>query len=221
MESPIKPTEKSLEKKERRRLEKENEILKKVHAELLAQLIEKDKEASFDSLTDLMRRHPFEEEIKTYLDGFRDKESESEVAELSLVFFDIDHFGQFNKTWGEQVGDTVLKRVAEVIRQFTRGYDPTCRWGGEEMVLAMIGADEEQALHKAKLIIYEISRLDFSDIDPRLKDLNVTTSAGVASSRKFPEFESLLDAADEALRKSKTTGRNKVTAHSDILDKKI
>ncbi|MEK7116720.1 MAG: GGDEF domain-containing protein [Patescibacteria group bacterium] len=194
-----------------RELEEKNEVLLEAHKEIMLQLAKKyqeAQEASFDSLTGLMRRGPFEEEIKIRL-------ADPEIKSVALIIFDIDHFKNVNDSYGHDIGDVVLKRVAAVIGSYIRGYDPTCRWGGEEMALAMIGADEDQAELKANFIREKIEQIDFSDID-RLKDFKITVSVGVATSRKFPEFDQLLNAADQALYASKHSDRNKVTAYSKL-----
>jgi diguanylate cyclase (GGDEF)-like protein len=207
------------------RLEKEIKILKDnyailddAHEELLNQLTEVEQNAYFDSLTGLRRRDFFIQEISDYLNvtqkphssEVEHRENKTEIPVISLVIFDIDKFKNVNDTLGHNIGDVVLKEVAETINKYTREKDITARWGGEEMVLAMIGADENAATAKADFIREKISQIEFPD----LPDFKVTISAGVASSDEFNEFNDLFEAADKALYKSKDSGRNKVTAHS-------
>lgn len=189
----------------KRNLEEENGILLEAHNELLRQLAEKDAEASFDSLTGLMRRGPFVQEVESHL--FNPK-----IPLVSLIIFDIDHFKDVNDTLGHNVGDVVLKEVAGVVGRYVRRYDPACRWGGEEMALAMIGADEKTAAVKANFIREKISQIEF----PKFPDLKITVSAGVASSDKFKKFDELFNAADKAMYESKNNGRNRVTAYSKL-----
>lgn len=186
--------------------EKENEIPPEAYEELLGQLAEKNKDASFDSLTGLLERGPFIEEVEVHL-------SDPQTQPVSLIVFDIDHFKNVNDSYGHDVGDIILKRVAEVISRYNRGHDLVCRWGGEEIVLEMTKAEGETAFHKADFIREKINQIDFSDIHPKFKDFKITVSAGVASSLQSPDFESLFKAADEALYASKNSGRNKVTAY--------
>ena len=58
---------------------------------------------------------------------------------VAAIVADIDHFKRFNDTWGHEAGDLVLKRVADVIREHTRGYDIACRYGGEELAVILPG----------------------------------------------------------------------------------
>jgi diguanylate cyclase (GGDEF)-like protein len=187
----------------------ENNIPPEAYDDLLNQLAEKDKDASFDSLTGLMRRGLFTEEVRAHL-------LNPQSQPVSLIIFDIDHFKNVNDSYGHDIGDIVLKRVAEVISGYNRGHDLACRWGGEEMVLEMVEAEEDAALHKADFIRDKINQIDFSDIHPKLKDFKITVSAGVASSRQLPDFESLFKGADDALYSSKNSGRNKVIAQSKL-----
>lgn len=206
---------------ENKRLKEEREILLEAYAEIFRQRNQEQEKRYFDTLTGLMTRGAFVKEVEHYLDlanrgeevVMEGKEGSFKLETISIIFFDIDNFKEVNDVYGHEAGDKVLKKVAATVRQYTRGYDPAGRWGGEEMLLAMIGADEEQAENKANFIREKIEQLDFSDINPNLK---ITISAGVATSRRWPEFDPLIKAADEALYHSKQSGRNQVTAFSDL-----
>lgn len=216
-----KPQIKSLEER-LARVEQENEILKEAHEELLNQLAEAEKAAVFDSLTGLKRRSFFEEEIKSFLEFVRpdttgqedDRGSSTSIQVVSLVVFDIDHFKKVNDTHGHRFGDEVLAVVAETIRNHTRKSDIAVRWGGEEMAVAMIGANEEDAQTRAGFIKDKISKLEFSTHP----DFKITISAGVAASSRenFKEFQELFEDADTALYTSKNNGRNQVTVHKSL-----
>ncbi len=111
-------------------------------------------------------------------------------AEIAVIFFDLDGFGQFNKTYGHVVGDRVLQEIAEVIR---RGTDPkldfVCRYGGDEFAIASLRrADEARAL--AAIIQERIA-------STRVGELTETVSAtfGMSGGRRTREREDIHYAA--------------------------
>jgi len=207
--------ENNQQKEEIQSLKEKIEILDIAHKDLLNQLVD----AQFDELTGLRRRGPFELEINDILKiGEKSSRLENEYRKnriemptIALVVFDVDYFKQINDTYGHDVGDEVLKKIAEIIQENTREIDISSRWGGEEIILAMIGANEEEAKKRADLIREKIKEARF----PSFPDLNVTISAGIASSDKFSKFPGLFEAADKALYESKNNGRNQVTIYSD------
>jgi len=221
LNNPVTNTQESLEEKIAR-LENENAVLKIAHQELLNQLVEAQQLGQFDGPTGLRRRDFFMQEMNDYFKMAEDpsgletehRKNKIEMPTVSLVVFDIDKFKNVNDTLGHSAGDAVLKVVAETIQKYTREKDLTARWGGEEMVLVMIGADEEVATTKANFIREKISQIKFPDFP----NLQVTISAGVASSDKFKKFDDLFNAADKAVYESKNSGRNKVTAHSKTFE---
>lgn len=174
-----------------------------------------------DRLTGLKTRAFLEEEVGVYLDIIKSQdESEQEgvskrkqrfgFRNLSLIFFDIDHFKKVNDTYGHDTGDVVLKRVAQTIRACLRTGDTLARWGGEEMVASLLGANEQDAATKAEEVRQSVEKLIF----PETSDLSVTISSGVASSEGARELSELVKQADEALYRAKQTGRNKVMTYS-------
>ena len=126
---------------------------------------------------------------------------------ISFLFIDIDHFKKVNDTYGHDVGDLVLKKVAQTVMQSVRVGDTVARWGGEEIVASLLGANLEDSRIKAEEIRSNVEALRF----PEAPDLQVTVSIGIVSSEIASNFEELIKRADEALYVSKETGRNKVT----------
>lgn len=198
------------------RLEEENEDLRQRVASLNDELTVVEQDAYFDHLTGLRRRKLFEEELRYLLESNKPSNMKIEHRErkagsvVSLVYFDLDYFKKINDDIGHDVGDIVLKKVADTIQECIRGEDLVARWGGEEIVLAMMGANKANAVIKADSIREKISEIKF----PNYPDLVVTISAGVSSSDESDNFDDLLKTADEALYKSKHGGRNMVTAYS-------
>ena len=134
---------------------------------------------------------------------------------LALIMFDIDHFKKFNDTWGHQVGDRVIKLVADRIRKNVReGIDIAARYGGEEFTVIMPDTDLCGAMAFAERLRQSVEQCVIEHEDQQLK---VTVSLGCAV---YPDHcqnrELLICNADSALYKSKERGRNCVTAFKPV-----
>ncbi len=123
---------------------------------------------------------------------------------LSLILMDVDHFKQYNDTFGHQAGDEVLRTVAQILKERVREGDFVARYGGEEFVVVLPRADEESAAMVAERLRQAVEAENWT-LRP------VTGSFGVASLR--PDMETrqeLIEAADQALYQAKKNGRNRV-----------
>ncbi|MFA5073497.1 MAG: sensor domain-containing diguanylate cyclase [Nitrospirota bacterium] len=133
---------------------------------------------------------------------------------LSLLMLDIDHFKQFNDTYGHQAGDELLKELSAIITRQSRSdsLDICCRYGGEEFVVIM----PELELHHA-MVVAERIRKSVEEHHFTLQDASrsgkVTVSLGVASLAENEDMtiEEVIKHADEALYLSKRNGRNRVS----------
>lgn len=195
----------------------ENQKLKEQINSLESHIHDLEKDLIHDSLTSLKTRAFFEEETKIYLSAISNANLGKRrdwfgFKNLSFLFFDIDHFKNVNDQYGHEVGDNVLKEVASVIMKSVREGDTVARWGGEEIVASLLGANESDAREKAESIRRKIEKLTFDSIS----DLKLTISIGVASNFSGATYQTLLKNADLALYKAKGTGRNKVAAFSEI-----
>jgi diguanylate cyclase (GGDEF)-like protein len=175
-----------------------------------------EKDIIHDPLTRLKTRAFFEEELGVYLQIVNDNKRGQRkewfgFKNVSVIFFDIDYFKKVNDTYGHAVGDAVLSKVAETIQESLRTGDTVARWGGEEVVASLLGADEKDAVAKANEIREKVSILAF----PESPDLSLTISAGVASSEKDVPLPELIKRADQALYKAKESGRNKVMVYGN------
>lgn len=131
-------------------------------------------------------------------------------ALYAVAFIDIDEFGQFNKRFGQAVGDDVLEAVAHVLQTACRDIDTVYRLGGEEFVALFPGATVDEAgriADRMRRRVEEQARVAARRSDP------ITVSIGVA--RLEPGAVgghlAVIDAADAAMRGAKTTGKNRVT----------
>jgi len=193
------------------------DVLRGRIAELELQVNGLEKDLIHDSLTELKTRSFFEEESKIYLEMIKNISADKRkkwfgFKNISFLFLDIDYFKKVNDTYGHDIGDVVLKKVARVMQRSLRAGDTVARWGGEEIVASLLGADLNDAKAKAEDIRENIEKLTFKET-PNLK---VTVSIGVVSSEMSLDFEDLIKKADLALYKSKHSGRNRITIHSDI-----
>lgn len=157
-----------------------------------------------DPLTGLFNRR--------YLDETLPREIHRALREqepLAVAMLDLDHFKNFNDQWGHEAGDAVLLGVAEALLDGLRASDIACRYGGEEVLVVMPGADADEAVNRIDTIAAGVrnmgARVMGRDLPP------VTFSAGVATLPQHGDsMEMLIRAADRALYMAKETGRDRV-----------
>jgi diguanylate cyclase (GGDEF)-like protein len=133
---------------------------------------------------------------------------------ISLVMIDIDHFKQFNDTYGHPAGDDCLKLVAKTLADQThRPGDIICRYGGEEFAL-ILPQSNDKSWEFAEHCRREIENLLIFN-DDNGKAVKVTISLGIASAipLKGQHYDALIKAADMALYQAKEGGRNLVIVH--------
>ncbi|MBN1383904.1 MAG: GGDEF domain-containing protein [Elusimicrobia bacterium] len=157
-----------------------------------------------DGLTGLYRRGYFNERLKE--EEFRARRWR---GKFSILMMDIDHFKKVNDTYGHQAGDTVLKTVAEILKNSIYETDFAARYGGEEFVTIFPQTDPAGLVIKAEKIRKAIEE---AEITVGLEKLRVTSSFGIAHYPKDGDTgDEVLRKADMSLYKSKQTGRNKIT----------
>lgn len=157
-----------------------------------------------DSLTGMQNRRYFDDALQEYLNEFRRIDKP-----VGLMIMDLDHFKQINDTHGHDVGDEVLKQVANCLREFTRYHDVVARVGGEEFAIVAPNLDIN-LLHKLGDRIRDaISQLVIDAGNVRLR---VTSSVGVAIWNKRETADELYKRADKLLYSAKRQGRNRVCA---------
>ena len=140
-----------------------------------------------------------------------DKRRNVIVRSLSVLFIDIDKFKLVNDNHGHPAGDAVLREVASIIKREVRDLDVVGRYGGEEIVVGLVGAASEHAVKKADSIRQKIADAAFGI--PSGETISVTVSIGVAELLQ-DSLDQTIKRADAALFESKNSGRNRVTLAS-------
>jgi diguanylate cyclase (GGDEF)-like protein len=157
-----------------------------------------------DSLTGLFNRRHMEESLEREL--LRSARNGKPVAVLMI---DIDHFKRFNDSFGHEAGDILLRELGSLLSSQIRGGDIACRYGGEEFLVIMMDASLRCAAERAETLREQARNLQIHHHGETLR--KVTISIGVAA---FPDHGSsaqeLINRADRALYKAKTSGRDRV-----------
>jgi diguanylate cyclase (GGDEF)-like protein len=172
--------------------------------QLRIQAAELERQTREDALTGVFNRR--------HLDTVLDAEWERAVRfgrALTVAMLDVDHFKQVNDRFSHAVGDEVLRTVARILRENTRGVDGVARYGGEEFCLVLVETRLEEGARLCDRLRGLIEAYDWSGVRPGLA---VTVSAGVAGLHEADSPETLLAAADVRLYAAKHAGRNRVRA---------
>jgi diguanylate cyclase (GGDEF)-like protein len=193
-----KPPENELEKIKRENLELRARIskLEKENLELKEQISKLEKKVIFDDLTGAFRRNFFEEKVQkdtNQLLGEDDKRKEG-YKEISILFSDVDNFKQINDKHGHSKGDQILKEVVRVLKENLREVDVVGRFGGDEFVIEMLGANKDEAKKRAESLRKTIKEEILKNVR-----IEVSLSFGIAELKKGEKFEEVLKKADEAM----------------------
>lgn len=163
-----------------------------------------------DALTDLANRRHFDDTLTREV-----RRTARSGQPLSLLMVDIDHFKMLNDTYGHPEGDRSLRRVGRALTTCaSRAGDLVARYGGEEFAIILPGLDAEAARLVAQRALSAVVGLALPS--PSTFGI-VTVSIGVATAVSPTDAASLLTAADAALYRAKTSGRNRVMAQTDSL----
>lgn len=166
------------------------------HSKLLDDL---HRSANNDYLTGLYNRRKISQVFTTEI-----WRSERYNRFLSIILIDIDDFKATNDTFGHNSGDTLLREIADAIRNTVRSTDYTGRWGGEEFLVICPETSASGASSLAEKIRAVIESRDFRNAGKK------TASFGVTSYKDDKNIESLIKRADEALYTAKNNGKNRV-----------
>ncbi|PPD15419.1 MAG: hypothetical protein CTY25_06680 [Methylobacterium sp.] len=168
--------------------------------------------AHLDPLTSLPNRRAFRDSAMVKL-----AESQTAHRPLAVISLDIDHFKHINDAYGHGAGDTVLRRVADVLKAPLRpNTDMAARVGGEEFAVVLPDTDIDSAIAFAEKLR---RRIEQTVVVVGEHEIRPTISLGVAMNRKSTNLDELMDRSDRALYTAKRTGRNKVCTEVDVQPK--
>jgi diguanylate cyclase (GGDEF)-like protein len=161
-----------------------------------------------DGLTDLYNFRYLQERLEE-----ETKRAQRFRRPLALIMADIDHFKEFNDTYGHPEGNKVLKVLANILKVNVREIDIVGRYGGEEFIIILPEADREEAQKIAERIRIKIEGYSFQNKEDHLNnpDKKITLSLGVTS--YFQESispQNLIYKVDQALYQAKRKGRNRM-----------
>jgi diguanylate cyclase (GGDEF)-like protein len=157
-----------------------------------------------DPLTGLFNRRYMEEALAQEL-----HRTTRNKAQLAVIMVDIDHFKQFNDSFGHDGGDAVLRVLGEFLQKHVRGSDIACRYGGEEFILILSPSTTDGARQRAEKIREGAALLGVKHGNQDLSA--ITLSLGVAIFPDHaPNAAAVIKAADVALYQAKRGGRNRV-----------
>ena len=166
-----------------------------------------EKLAITDELTGLNnRRHFFESTHSQMALGLRHH------FKIACLLMDIDHFKKINDTYGHMAGDEILRKLGSLLKACKREGEILARFGGEEFVMCLFNTDSESAMLAAERFRRLVSEHDFSNVAQGLK-ITLSIGAAVWPQENVTSIDELVKAADKALYKSKSLGRDRVTLY--------
>lgn len=127
---------------------------------------------------------------------------------LSLLILDLDNFKKYNDTHGHVVGDDVLAKTGEILRNSLRKTDSAYRYGGEEFTIILPETGGNEAVHFAERIRQSIEKNAF--LIRRDKSLSVTASIGIVQYKTGEQISAFIKRADENMYTAKKQGKNRV-----------
>ena len=172
----------------------------------LRQELDKAKhDADIDHLTGLPNRRAFEAILDKH---YREARQESE--NLCVAFCDIDHFKRVNDTHGHDTGDRVIRAIGDTLARITNDNCHVARQGGEEFVMLFRGKTPAEAFEKLDAVRENFSNRTFVNRSNEEPIGQITFSGGIADVFAHANPRDALKAADEALYRAKSEGRNRV-----------
>lgn len=184
-----------------------NKYLRQLNEELEDMVAKRTRELEFmacsDSLTGLLNHRASIEGVHALI-----SQAARNRKPVAVVMLDVDHFKQVNDRFGHQRGDHILRLVADSLAMHSREGDICGRYGGEEFLLAVAGADQARAAGLAERLRLEITRISLDGV----ADWRLTASLGVAVfwPATAVTAEELIGRADSAMYRAKRKGRNRV-----------
>jgi len=159
--------------------------------------------AMHDALTKLPNRRYLESTLR-----YKGEEYQRFGRQYAVLFADIDSFSHFNNEYGHDVGDLVLKNIAQSIRRSVRRNDLVGRWGGEEFVgvYSIAGPGDIKFIgEKFRSLVENTEVVHNGEV------LHVSVSVGITAVKPDDTMDSIVERADHLMYQSKKNGKNRVT----------
>lgn len=170
-----------------------------------------EQRSNTDALTGLANRHSMDEFLRLAQIAAMEKDEA-----LSVFLIDIDHFKKFNDDYGHQVGDQVLRLVAKVLQEGVREVDLAARYGGEELIAVLPGADLEACTTVAERIRRRIAEAKLTRRATGKEIGSITVSIGVAQFRLAESADAMIERCDRGLYQAKRLGRNRTVTETEL-----
>ena len=177
--------------------------------DLKTKLMQAEQIATRDALTGLANRRMFDSALLRAAQA-----AAVEKVPMSLLLLDIDHFKNFNDTYGHPLGDNVLRLVGRVLMDHIKGRDTAARYGGEEFAIILPGADLAGGVTVGDQVRSILERRPIMNRTTGQRLGVVTCSVGVARYRMGEPVGELVSRADQSLYRAKREGRNRVCAEA-------
>lgn len=156
-----------------------------------------------DQLTGFFNRQYMSDYIQLKL-----TEYEHFKKDFAVLFIDIDFFKKINDHYGHDIGDEVLKTVANTLRNSIRKDDIAVRWGGEEFILLCSGVSNDYLKEFANTLRVMVSNSEYANENQKI---SVTVSIGATKVKNLDTKDTIISRADQLMYQSKKNGRDLVT----------
>ncbi len=163
------------------------------------------RQSLIDPLTQAYNRHYFVDRLTSEVER-----AARYARPVSILFVDLDDFKLINDKYGHLQGDEVLRMLGKLFTESLRDVDVVCRYGGDEFVILLPETETSMALPAAEKLLRSVRSHAFSVLDDPARTLSVTISIGLSTLRAGQSDDALLKAADAALYRAKSLGRNRV-----------
>ena len=158
--------------------------------------------ANRDFLTGVYNRRFFYSDVEEYVQA-----AEETNEPYAFAMIDIDYFKKINDTYGHDGGDRILKSIAKILNDNTKGSDIVARFGGEEFCVVLKKISQEEAV---KFFVNLRAKVAENEVTIKKEKVKVTISIGVSFGNGHCEIDDMLEACDSALYTAKENGRNRV-----------
>ncbi|OUT18841.1 GGDEF domain-containing response regulator [Campylobacter concisus] len=158
--------------------------------------------ANRDFLTGVYNRRFFYSDVEEYVHV-----AEETNEPYAFAMIDVDYFKKINDKYGHDGGDKVLKSIAKILNDNTKGSDIVARFGGEEFCVVLKKINKEEAV---KFFVNLRAKVAENEVTIKKEKVKVTISIGVSFGNGHCEIDDMLEACDSALYTAKENGRNRV-----------